>query len=142
MKILYTANATTTGGGRAHGHGRTDDGQIDVTLTTPKAMGGDGAPGTNPEQLFAVAYSACYLGALKGAARRETVKLPAEASVTAHVSFADREDGIGFAIVVALDINLPGIARADAERVVATAHTICPWSWALGNKVEVTSTIV
>jgi osmotically inducible protein OsmC len=125
-KIMYTARATSTGG--RTGHGATDDGVLDVTLTTPKEMGGDGARGTNPEQLFAVGYSACFLGAMKAAARKSGDKIPDDATVTAEVSFRDREDGEGFWIQAALKAHIPGMDQAKAQDIIQRAHIICPYS--------------
>lgn len=125
-KIMYTARATSTGG--RVGHGATDDGVLDVTLTSPKEMGGDGARGTNPEQLFAVGYSACFLGAMKAAARKSGDRIPDEARVTAEVSFRDRPDGEGFWIQAALKIDVPGLDRDKVEDIVNRAHIICPYS--------------
>ncbi|ODT83974.1 MAG: organic hydroperoxide resistance protein [Pelagibacterium sp. SCN 64-44] len=125
-KIMYTARATSTGG--RSGHGATDDGVLDVTLTTPKSMGGDGARGTNPEQLFAVGYSACFLGAMKAAARKSGDTIPEDARVTAEVSFKDREDGEGFWIEAALKAHIPGMDKAKAEDIIQRAHIICPYS--------------
>jgi Ohr subfamily peroxiredoxin len=126
MTNMYTTKATSTGG-RA-GHGATEDGVLDVTLTVPKEMGGDGARGTNPEQLFAVGYSACFLGALKHVARTAEVKIPEDASVTATVNFRDRPDGLGFWISASLEVKVPGIDRAVVEDLVAKAHIVCPYS--------------
>jgi Ohr subfamily peroxiredoxin len=142
MKALYTAHATTTGGGRANGHGRTDDGKIDVNLSTPKEMGGDGGPGTNPEQLFAVGYSACFLGAIRGAARKSGHKIPDDTSVTAAISFADREDNEGFAILARLEVRMPGLDRATAEDIVKRAHRICPYSHVGRSGFPVETTVV
>ena len=128
MKIVYTTEATATGGGRANGHSGTKDGKVSVNLSTPKEMGGDGGAGTNPEQLFATGYAACYLGALNGVARKEKTKLPDGTSVTATVSFADREDGVGYTIVAALAATLPGLSKADAEALMQKAHAVCPYS--------------
>ena len=125
-KIMYTARATSTGG--RSGHGATVDGVLDVTLTTPKSMGGDGARGTNPEQLFAVGYSACFLGAMKAAARKSGDTIPEDARVTAEVSFKDREDGEGFWIEAALKAHIPGMDKAKAEDIIKRAHIICPYS--------------
>ena len=127
-KIMYTAKANATGGGRNHGRGVTDDGALDVVLTSPKAMGGDGAAGTNPEQLFAVGYSACFLGAMHAAARKSGDTLPADTNVSAEVSFTDREDGEGFWIQAALKASIPGMDKAKAEDIVKRAHVICPYS--------------
>ena len=125
-KIMYTARATSTGG--RSGHGRTDDGVLDVTLTTPKEIGGDGARGTNPEQLFAVGYSACFLGAMKAAARKSGDTIPEDAKVTAEVSFRDRDDGEGFWIQAALKVDVPGLDKTKVEDIVKRAHVICPYS--------------
>ena len=128
MQIKYTAHATATEGGRGKGHAQTDDGKVAVNFSQPKAMGGDDGPGTNPDQLFAVGYSACFLGAMHLAALRQHKKLPAEASVTAAVSFADREDNVGFAIVAALTASVPGMDKAEVEAIMKAAHDICPYS--------------
>lgn len=125
-KIMYTARATSTGG--RSGHGATDDGVLDVTLTTPKELGGDGARGTNPEQLFALGYSACFLGAMKAAARKSGDKIPEDATVTAEVSFIDRADGEGFWIQAALKAIIPGMDKAKADDIIQRAHVICPYS--------------
>jgi Ohr subfamily peroxiredoxin len=128
MKIKYTAHATADHGGRGTGTVATDDGKVAVKLSTPKAMGGDDGPGTNPEQLVAMAYSACFLGAMKGAARKAGKVLPEEATVTAAVSFADREDNVGFTMVTALEGKVPGWSKADIEATMKAAHDICPIS--------------
>ena len=121
---VYTAHAHTTGG--RTGTSATDDGRLSVTLDTPREMGGNGGAGTNPEQLFAVGYSACFLGALKAVARGEKLKVPDEATIDADVSFGENAKGAGFAIAVELKINLPGFERAIAEDLVQKAHQICP----------------
>jgi Ohr subfamily peroxiredoxin len=128
MKTIYTTRATATNGGRGKGQAATDDGRLAVSFSAPKAMGGDDGPGTNPEQLFAAGYSACFLGAMHLAASRRNLTLPAEATVTAEVSFADREDKVGFGIVAALTANLPGMGREDGEALLQAAHDICPYS--------------
>lgn len=138
---VYTAHAHTTGG-RAGGTSKTDDGRLDVTLDTPKAMGGNDGPGTNPEQLFAAGYSACFLGALKAIARGEKVTLPDDTTIDAAVSFGENAKGPGFAIAVELKINVPGIDRAQAEDLVHKAHQICPYSNATRGNVDVTLTVV
>ncbi|OAM74322.1 organic hydroperoxide resistance protein [Devosia elaeis] len=139
---VYTAHAHTTGG--RTGTSKTDDGRLEVTLDTPKAMGGNDGPGTNPEQLFAVGYSACFLGALKAVARGEKVKIPDEASIDSAVSFGDNanEGGKGFNIAVELKVTLPGFDRAQAEDLVHKAHQICPYSNATRGNVDVTLTVV
>lgn len=139
MPIAYTANATSTGG--RDGHGRTDDGKLDVKLSLPKEMGGDGK-GTNPEQLFAVGYSGCYLGAVRFVAGKEKVSVTPDASVTAHVGVGMREDGGGFGLEVALDVHLPGVDKAVAEDIAAKAHVVCPYSHATKGNIKVTTRIV
>jgi osmotically inducible protein OsmC len=128
MKIKYTAHGTASNGGRGVGHSETDDGKISVNFSTPIEMGGDGGPGTNPEQLFAVGYSACFLGAMRTAAGRQHKKLPEGATVTADVSFADREDNVGFTIVAKLTANVPGLDKSEVEALMTVAHDICPYS--------------
>jgi Ohr subfamily peroxiredoxin len=137
---LYTAHAHTTGG--RTGTSATDDGRLSVTLDTPKEIGGNGGPGTNPEQLFAVGYSACFLGALKAVARGEKVKVPDEATIDADVAFGENAKGVGFAIAVELKITLPGFERAAAEDLVQKAHQICPYSNATRGNVDVTLTVL
>lgn len=127
MKILYTAHGSSIHGGRT-GSGATDDGKVSVSLSVPKEMGGDGGPGTNPEQLFSIGYSACFLGAMVGAAKKLGKKLPEGASVNADVSFADREDNVGFTIVPELTAHVPGWSKADVEALMTAAHDICPYS--------------
>jgi Ohr subfamily peroxiredoxin len=136
-QTLYTAQATVTGG-RDHGHGATSDGALDVQLRTPKEMGGDGG-GTNPEQLFAVGYAACFEGALGVVARRQRVEL-GEVSIDSHVSLITTETR-GFNVAVELHVTLPGIDdRARAAEIVAAAHQVCPYSNATRGNVEVTLT--
>lgn len=135
MAILYTAQASATGG-RA-GRAVSDNGVLDVTLTVPKELGGDGATGTNPEQMFAAGYSACFLGALKFVAGKEKVKIPDDAKITTRVGIGPREDGTGFGIEVAITADLPGIERALAEKLVAAAHIVCPYSHAMRTSTEV-----
>src|SRR4051812_21707877 len=127
-KIVYTAHGTATHGGRAGGEGRTDDGKVAVKLSVPKAMGGDDGPGTNPEQLFSIGYAACFLGAMNGAAKKLGKKLPEGAEVKADVSFADREDNVGFTIVPVLTATVPGWEESEVEELMQLAHTICPYS--------------
>ena len=127
MKIVYTTQASASGGGRT-GHAGTPDGKVSVDLSVPREMGGDGGAGTNPEQLFATGYSACFLGALNGVARKEKIKLPEGTTVTATVSFADREDGVGYTIVASLAAHIPGYDALETEAIMAKAHQICPYS--------------
>ena len=140
MNILYTTRATATGG--RSGSARSDDGVLAVTLATPKALGGDGATGTNPEQLFAAGYSACFLGALKFVAGKEKVAISPETHVTATVGIGPRDDGQGFGIEVALAVSVPGVERAVAEALVAKAHIVCPYSHATKGSLDVRLSVV
>ena len=135
MKVLYTTQATATGG--RDGKAATKDGSFQVTLATPKELGGGGGPGNNPEQLFAAGYSACFLGALKFAAGKEKVAVPADTTVTATVGIGPRDDGTGFGLDVALAISLPGIDKAKAEDLVQKAHIVCPYSEATRSNLDV-----
>lgn len=139
-KIMYTARATSTGG--RTGHGVSEDGVLDLTLTTPKELGGDGARGANPEQLFAVGYSACFLGAMKAAARKSGDTIPDDAKVTAEISFRDRPDGEGFWIQAALKIDVPGLDKDKVQDIVNRAHIICPYSEVSRNGFEVSLDVV
>lgn len=139
-QALYTATATATGG-RA-GTARSDDGALDVTLSTPKALGGAGGAGTNPEQLFAAGYSACFIGAMKAVSARQKLALPAEVSITSQVGIGPLSGKAGaFGIQVAMSISVPGMERSDLEALVAAAHEVCPYSNATRGNVDVTLTI-
>jgi lipoyl-dependent peroxiredoxin len=140
-KILYTARATTTGG-RRDGRSASSDGQLAVTLNAPKELGGSG-DGTNPEQLFAAGYSACFLGAMQFVAGTQKLSLSPQTSIVADVGFGPRAGGQkGFNIVVAMQITVPGLERAAAEALVAAAHEVCPYSNATRGNVEVSLTVV
>jgi len=133
-KSLYTTSATATGG--RDGRARTTDGSFEVTLGTPKELGGNGQ-GNNPEQLFASGYAACFLGAMKFvAAQGQHARVPADATVTATVGIGPRADK-GFGLAVALEVSLPGVDREAAEALVAEADTICPYSHAVRGNIEV-----
>ena len=133
-RVLYTAEATVTGG-RINGHGRTSDGALDVQLRTPKEMGGNGG-GTNPEQLFAVGYAACFESALGVVARREDIDA-GDASIDSKVSLLPTEER-GFKLAVELDVTLPQVEDAEqAVRLVAAAHQVCPYSNATRGNIEV-----
>jgi len=136
---VYTAHAHTTGG--RTGTSATDDGRLSVTLDTSKEMGGNGGAGTNPEQLFAAGYSACFLGALKAVARGEKVKIPDETAIDASVSFGENANGAGFNIAVELKVTIPGFDHAEAEALVEKAHQVCPYSNATRGNVDVTLTV-
>lgn len=131
-KVLYTAKAHTTGG--RDGRSVTDDGLLDVKLAPPKALGGAGGA-TNPEQLFAAGYSACYLSALKHVAGMKKVSIPADAAVDAEVDIGPIAQGFGLAVRLA--ISLPGLERAVAQDLVDTAHQVCPYSNATRGNIAV-----
>ena len=134
MTILYTATATASGG--RDGSARTDDGVLDIALTTPRALGGPGTAGaTNPEQLFAAGYAACFDSALRFVARSQGVTVT-ESAVTAEVGIGPNATG-GFGLAVALTVSLPGLERDAAETLVKTAHQVCPYSNATRGNIEV-----
>lgn len=136
MAILYTAHASATGG--RTGNAKSDDGRLEVTLSTPKELGGDGGAGTNPEQMFAAGYSACFLGAMKFVAGQQKLKLPEETQVAADVGIGPRDDGTGFGIAVTLTITIPGLDKAEAQTLVEKAHVVCPYSHATRGNIPVT----
>ena len=138
VDVKYSTRATATGG--RDGEARTEDGKLTVALSTPKELGGAGGEGANPEQLFAAGYSACFLGALKVAGQQLKLKVPADTKVTATVGIGPRSEG-GFGITADLLVDLPGVERADAERLVETAHQICPYSNATRGNVDVGLTL-
>lgn len=136
MAILYTAHASATGG--RTGNAKSDDGRLEVTLSTPKELGGDGGAGTNPEQMFAAGYSACFLGAMKFVAGQQKLKLSEETQVAADVGIGPRDDGTGFGIAVTLTVTIPGLDKADAQALVEKAHVVCPYSHATRGNIPVT----
>jgi Ohr subfamily peroxiredoxin len=137
-KVLYRATATATGG--RDGRAVSSDNVLDVKLTTPRELGGAGGDGTNPEQLFAAGYSACFIGALKFIAGREKIALPADASIEGNVGIGQIPNGFG--IEVELKISLPGLPREQAESLVQMAHGVCPYSNATRGNIDVTLTLV
>ncbi|MBB5370194.1 MULTISPECIES: organic hydroperoxide resistance protein [unclassified Janthinobacterium] len=137
-QVLYRAQATATGG--REGRAVSSDNVLDVKLTTPKELGGNGAVGTNPEQLFAAGYSACFIGAIKFVGGRDKIAVPADLAIEGHVGIGAIETGFG--IEVELKISLPGMERAAAEALVAAAHIVCPYSNATRGNIDVTLTIV
>ncbi|MDX6751294.1 organic hydroperoxide resistance protein [Geminicoccaceae bacterium 1502E] len=139
VDVKYTTQATATGG--RDGRAKTEDGSLDVKLATPKELGGGGGPGNNPEQLFAAGYAACFLGAMKHVASQGGPKVPEDTTVTAQVGIGPRSEG-GFGIDVGLDISLPGMDRAEAEKLVEKAHQVCPYSNATRNNVPVRLRVV
>ncbi len=133
-KIAYSTTATATGG--RDGRACTEDGSFEVALATPKELGGNGN-GNNPEQLFAAGYAACFLGAMKFVASQgKHAKVPHDASVTATVGIGPREDK-GFGLAVVLEVDLPGLPAAQAEALIAEADTICPYSHAVRDNIDV-----
>ncbi|MDO8984002.1 organic hydroperoxide resistance protein [Cypionkella sp.] len=139
-KVVYSTEATATGGGR-DGKSATKDGALAVTLAVPKEMGGTGA-GNNPEQLFAVGYAACYLGAMRFAASSEKLgTVPDTATVTSTVGIGPRAEG-GFGIQVALAVSMPGVDHETAQKIVDRGHFICPYSNAIKGNVDVTTTLL
>jgi osmotically inducible protein OsmC len=138
-KVIYTARAKSMGG--RVGTAKSDDGQIDLKLDRPVEMGGKG-DGTNPEQLFAVGYAACFIGALRVVAGKRHMRIPEEVSIDSAVSFGLLAGGVeGFGIAVAMTIHLPGIERATAEELVHHAHQVCPYSNATRGNIDVQLTL-
>ncbi len=133
-KVLYTARAHTTGG--RDGASRTDDGRLDVTLSSPGTSG----TGTNPEQLFAAGYSACFIGAIKAVAGKQKISLPQDLSIDAEVDLGTIPNAYG--IAARLKVSLPGMDRAAAQALVDAAHQVCPYSNATRGNIDVQITLV
>jgi lipoyl-dependent peroxiredoxin len=137
-RVLYTAEATVTGG-RVAGHGRTSDGQLDVDLRLPKELGGDGS-GTNPEQLFAVGFAACFEGAIGVIGRREKAEV-GDVSIDSRVNLIPTEDR-DFRLAVELDVSLPQVEdQEQAARIVGGAHKVCPYSNATRGNIDLALTV-
>lgn len=136
-QVVYTGTATATGG--REGVAKSSDGALDVKLSTPEALGGAGGDGTNPEQMFAAGYSACFIGALKHVAAAEKVKLGSDISVTGDVSIGPIPQG--FAIAVKLTVDLGDLDKDTAQSLVDKAHQVCPYSNATRGNVEVELTL-
>ena len=134
-KVLYTAEAHTTGG--RDGAGKSSDGAIDLKLSSP----GSGKPGTNPEQLFAVGYAACFLGAMKAVSGKINVKVPEDTAIDSKVSLGPTNGGAAYGISVALAITLPGLDDAQKKLLVDTAHQVCPYSNATRGNIDVEITV-
>jgi Ohr subfamily peroxiredoxin len=133
-KVIYTAEANVTGG-RAQGHGRTTDGALDVQLRLPQEMGGE-EQGTNPEELFAVGFAACFEGAIGVVGRREHAEV-GDVSIDSRVSLLPTDER-GFKLAVELDVNLPQVSDSEqAKRIVAAAHQVCPYSNATRGNIDV-----
>lgn len=139
MKVLYTAVATATGG--RDGRATSNDGLLDVALAPPKEFGGNGGA-TNPEQLFAAGYAACFIGAMKFVGGRDKIAVPANVAVTSHVGIGPRADGEGFGLTVTLNVALPGLDAAIAQDLVDRAHKVCPYSHATKGNITVETVLV
>ena len=138
VDVKYRTSATAVGG--RDGRTATTDGTLEAKLATPKELGGAGGPGNNPEQLFAMGYAACFVGAMKAVAPAQKMRVPNDASVTATVGIGPRSEG-GFGITADLSVTLPGLAREDALRLLEAAHQICPHSNATRGNVNVGLTL-
>ena len=134
-KVLYTGRTHTSAGGR-DGTARSDDGRLNIALSSPGSLGG----GTNPEQLFAAGWSACFIGAMKLAAQAMRITLPTDLAVNAEVDLG--RTGTGYGLAARLNVSLPGLDRETAETVVQTAHGTCPYSLATRGNIDVTITVV
>ncbi len=137
-KILYTAHATVTGG--RDGHAKSSDGELNIKLVAAKELGGAGVGGTNPEQLFAAGYAACFIGAMKFVAGKTQTKLPEDTSVQSSVGIGPI--ATGFALVVELAVTLPGMEHDTAQKIVDAAHIVCPYSNATRGNVDVRITVL
>lgn len=135
-KILYTAHTHTTGG--RDGAGKSSDGALDVTLSPP----GSGKPGTNPEQLFGVGYSACFMGAMQIVGAAQKIRLPADTAVDAGVSLGRTESDTAYGLAVTLAVSLPGLDREQAQQLIDGAHQACPYSHATRGNIDVTISLV
>ncbi len=135
----YKTTATASGGGR---DGKTElaDGTMALQLVVPKELGGPGGDGANPEKLFALGYSACFLGALRAASAQTKIKVPEGTTVTATIGIGPRSEG-GFGITAELDTKLPGLSKQDAEKLVDTAHGICPYSNSIKASVDIKNNV-
>ncbi len=138
QNVAYTAKATATGG--REGTAKTDDGRLDIKLSTPKGLGGDDGEGTNPEQLFAAGYAACFIGALKFVAGSEKIALPADTHINSEVSIGAIEGGFGIAVKLA--VSLGDMDKAAAEELVNKAHQVCPYSNATRGNIEVELSVI
>ena len=137
MEVLYRAHATASGGGRDEGRSATDDGKIDVRLSVPTDMGGKGGDGTNPEQLFATGYAACYLGALRLVSGKAGTPVDPGTKVSAGIGFGKNTRGEGFNLDVTLRVTDHGLDRAVIDDLIQKAHQVCPYSNATRGNVDV-----
>lgn len=138
QNVAYSAKATATGG--REGVAKSDDGRLDVNLSTPKGLGGDDGQGTNPEQLFAAGYAACFIGALKFVAGSEKIALPSDTYINSEVSIGAIEGG--FSIAVKLAVSLGNMDKAAAQELVNKAHQVCPYSNATRGNIEVELSVI
>ncbi|MBI3283830.1 MAG: organic hydroperoxide resistance protein [Burkholderiales bacterium] len=139
MQVMYTAHATATGG--RDGRATSSDNQLDVKLSTPKELGGLGGNGTNPEQMFAAGYSACFIGAMKFVAAAGKIALPPDTAVHGQVGIGPNGNG-GFGLQVALNVALPSMERQAALALVAKAHEVCPYSNATRGNIDVSVSVL
>lgn len=137
-KVIYRAKAKVTGG--RDGRATSSDGMLDIKLGVPKEMGGAGGEATNPEQLFAAGYSACFMGAMKFVSSRDKIAMPKEAFIEGEVGIGPLPTGFG--IEATLNIHLPGMDEAEAQKLVDAAHIVCPYSNATRNNIDVTLNII
>lgn len=135
MPALYTATVTSIGG--RSGSSQSDDGKLDLSLSTPKALGGDDGAGTNPEQLFGAGYSACFIGAMQYIAQQEAINLPNAPEVVAKVGIGPNEAGAGFAISADLTVKVEGMDKKSLEDLANKAHQVCPYSNATRGNMDV-----
>ena len=138
QNVAYTAKATATGG--REGVAKSDDGRLDVKLSTPKGLGGDDGQGTNPEQLFAAGYAACFIGALKFVAGSEKIDLPSDTHIDSQVSIGAIAGGFGIAVKLA--VSLGDMDKAAAQELVDKAHQVCPYSNATRGNIEVELSVI
>ncbi|HZW15671.1 MAG TPA: organic hydroperoxide resistance protein [Brevundimonas sp.] len=136
MEVLYRAHATASGGGREDGRSATDDGKIDVKLSTPTEMGGKGGDGTNPEQLFATGYAACYLGALRLVSGKAGTPVDPDTKVAAGIGFGKNTKGEGFNLDVELTVSDHGLDQTVIDDLIQKAHQVCPYSTATRGNVD------
>lgn len=137
MEVLYRAHAVASGGGREDGRAATDDGKVDVRLSTPTEMGGKGGDGTNPEQLFAAGYAACYLGALRLVAGKAGTPVGPDTRVRSTVGFGRNTRGEGFNLDIELQVVDHGLEPAVIDDLIRKAHAVCPYSNATRDNVDV-----
>lgn len=140
MQILYTAHAVSTGGGRDEGRSATDDGKIDVLLSLPAEMGGKGGAGTNPEQLFATGYAACYMGALRLVSGKAGTPVGPDTKIHTAVGIGPNTRGEGFNLDIAIKVTDHGLEQAVIDDLIQKAHQVCPYSNATRGNVDVALT--